>query len=355
MKVLIIKLSSLGDVVHTLPAVAALRRGLLKKHGTVRVDWLVEEAASGILKGNPLIDNVITAQRGWLKNLKSNLDVSRRLKAERYDMVMDFQGLLKSAAWVFMSGAKRKVGFSNARELSGLFLNDKAPAFDPDKHAVERYLDLAAFAGGEAGALGFTLAEDAAAKRRVLEKLSKAGLKPGAGFFVMVPSARWATKLWRVERFAELGRRAAEFSGLYVVMAGSASDRKICDQITARIGKMAVNMAGETDLKELAEVMRASRFVVTVDSGPMHVAAAVGADVVALFGPTAPWRTGPWGKGAVVVRKGSDCSPCFKKSCADLKCMDGITVEDAFEAVKTVLEGSALFERDTPQTTEARD
>lgn len=338
MKVLIIKLSSLGDVVNTLPAAAALRSGLSKKHGGLRIDWLVEEAASGILVGNALIDNVIVARRGWLKNMKANLEVSRRLKAERYDLAIDFQGLLKSGVWVFMSGAKRKIGFSNARELSAIFLNEKAPAYDPDKHAVARYLYLAAYAGGEAGDGAFTLPEDVAAKNRVFEKLSKAGLKPGVGFFVIAPSARWAAKLWSSERFAELGARAAKLSGLRVVAAGGASDRPACDGIASRIGTDAINMSGMTDLKELAEMMRASRFVVTVDSGPMHIAAAVGADVVAIFGPTAPWRTGPHGKGAIVVRKGIDCSPCFKKSCGDLKCMDGILVEDVFEAIKTVLE-----------------
>ncbi|MBI5970734.1 MAG: glycosyltransferase family 9 protein [Deltaproteobacteria bacterium] len=338
MKVLIIKLSSLGDVAHTLPAVAALRMGLSKKHATVRVDWLVEEAASGILKGNPLIDNVIVARRGWLKNLKANLDVSRRLKAESYDMVIDFQGLFKSGIWVFMSGAKKKAGFSNARELSAGFLNAKAPAYDPDKHAVERYLDLAKFAGGiTAGEAAYTLPIDEAAKISVFEKLKKAGLK-GAGFFVIVPAARWATKLWSIERFAELGKRVTDVSGLCAVMAGSASDRAVCDGIKSGIGNMALNMAGMTDLKELAEMMRAACFVVTVDSGPMHVAAAVGADVIALFGPTAPWRTGPYGRGAVVARKGLPCSPCFKKNCADLLCMDGIPVEEVFEAAKMVLE-----------------
>ena len=104
------------------------------------------------------------------------------------------------------------------------------------------------------------------------------------------------------------------------------------------IGSGAVNMAGETDLKELFALFSLSRFAVTVDSGPMHIAAASGAKVVALFGPTAPWRTGPYGKGHVIVRKGLICSPCFKKVCASPKCMEEITVEDVLEAVDS-LEG----------------
>jgi len=332
MKVLIIKLSSLGDVVHTLPALASLRKGL--KGANVRIDWLVEEAASGILLGHPLIDEVIVVKRGWLRNFHANAGAARALSARRYDLVLDFQGLLKSAVWVFFSKGARRLGFENYRELSHLALSEKLPAYDPERHAVERYMDLAVYAGGEACERLFPLTRDRAAAERVNDALCRAGLSAGGPFFVMAPCARWSTKLWGEERFASLGEKVAASTGLGVVLVGDRSDAAALERIRSAIGGAAVSLAGETGLKELAELMRMARFAVTVDSGPMHVAAAVGTRVVALFGPTAPNRTGPYGSGHVVLRSDVECSPCFLKECKDMTCMSGIDFEEAVRAAE---------------------
>ncbi len=336
MKVLIIKLSSIGDCVHTLPAAASLREGFEKKGVKARIDWLVEEAASSILKGNRLIDNVIVVKRGWLRNFRENLLAARALAATRYDLVIDFQGLLKSGIWVFLSKGKMRAGFSNARELSYLFLNDRMAPYDPERHAVDRYLDLARHAGGAPGPARFQV-DTGRAEESAEKKLRAAGISDKDAFFALVPCARWATKLWSDERFAELAKRLCERTGLKAVLAGGPGDRDAIDRMREKIGPAAVNMAGETDLPELAEVLRRAHFAVTVDSGPMHLAAAVGTRVAALFGPTAPWRTGPYGKGHIIVRKGLECSPCFSKRCRDAKCMSGITVEDALKALKPLL------------------
>lgn len=340
MKVLIIKLSSIGDVAHTLPALSALRKGLDKGGGKAQIDWLVEEAASTILSGNPLIDNIIVVKRGWRKNYSANMKTARMLASNDYDMVLDFQGLLKSGIWVFLSRGKRKIGFSNAREFSHLFLNEKLPPYDVEKHAIERYLELAKYAGGDAKGIEFLLPVDKAARETATGLLKKNGLKAD-GYFVLIVRARWKTKLWSDEKFIELARKVVDKTGLKAVLAGGREDREGLEAIKNKIGKNAVNLAGSTDLKTLAEILRASSFVVTVDSGPMHIAAAAGAKVVALFGPTAPWRTGPYGEGHVIVRKGLKCSPCFRKTCSDLKCMDEITVEEVLEAVEGFIPNKA--------------
>ncbi len=336
MKVLIIKLSSIGDVVHTLPALDALRKGFSAKGVKARIDWLVEEAASGILEGHPLIDEVITVRRGWLRNLRGNLRTARRLRERGYDIAIDFQGLLKSGVWVYLAGAKRRVGFSNSRELSHIFLNEKLPAYDPEKHAVDRYLDLARHVvgvGWPVDAPAFALGLGGAEKS-VREKLDRNGVK--SPFFVMVARARWATKLWNDDSFVELARRIAAEKGLRPVLTGGPSDAPGLSAMARAIGNGAISIAGETDLKELTALMKLSRFVVTLDSGPMHIAAAAGARVIALFGPTAPWRTGPYGDGHIIVRKGMDCSPCFKKRCRDPRCMSLISVDEVMEAVNSL-------------------
>lgn len=335
MKVLIIKLSSIGDCIHTLPAVASLREGFKNKGIKARIDWLVEEAASSVLRHSRLVDNVIVVKRGWLKNFSENRAAARALAAEHYDIVLDFQGLLKSGVWVYLSKGARRAGFSNGREMSHVFLNDRLPPYDPERHAVDRYLDLAVHAGGAPGPARFQV-DTGGAVKSAEKKLNAAGVGT-APFFAVVARARWATKLWSDDKFVELARKICEKTGFKAVLVGGPGDRAALEAIKEKIGPCAVNLGGETDLPELAEVFRRARFAVTVDSGPMHLAAAVGTRCVSLFGPTAPWRTGPYGPGHIIVRKGLECSPCFSRKCADPVCMTSISVEDVLGAMEPLL------------------
>lgn len=333
MKVLIIKLSSIGDVAQTLPALVALRRGLGQ---AAQIDWLVEEPASGLLKRCGFINNlIIVPSRGWTLAIRANIKTAKWLRAQGYDVVLDFQGLLKSGAWVAASHGKRKVGFTNAREMSHVFLNEKLPPYDPNQHAVERYLRVAQHVTGKAEPPeSLYLHPDRFAAANASRKLREVGLSKDTAYFVLAPRARWATKLWDNAKFAEAARKIIELTGLYAALVGSSLDNADIDALKSTIGAKAVNMAGAFDLAELSETMRSAAFALTVDSGPMHIAAGVGTRVIALFGPTAPWRTGPFGKGHTVIRRETACSPCFKKSCHDPRCMREISVEDVVEAVK---------------------
>ncbi|MBI5232984.1 MAG: glycosyltransferase family 9 protein, partial [Deltaproteobacteria bacterium] len=294
MRVLIVKLSSLGDVVHTLAALHALKKGL---GADVKIDWLVEEPSAGMLNSHPMLDEVVVVRKtSLLRSPFKSLAIAKRLASKRYDMVLDFQGLLKSGVWVFLSRAKRRIGFSGSREFSSIFLNESLPPYDPDMHAVARYLLLAEYVGVDIKEVLFPIHIPDEAKGRAQRLLLEQGITHGESFICAVPSARWPTKLWSEKEFARLIRLINKRTGFKSVLVGSTADMEMAERIKGCCEGSAVSLAGNTGLKELAYILGLGVFTVSVDSGPMHVAAAVGSRVVSLFGPTAPWRTGPYGE-----------------------------------------------------------
>ncbi|MBU2056029.1 MAG: glycosyltransferase family 9 protein [Proteobacteria bacterium] len=437
MNILIVKLSAIGDVIHTLPALAALRR----LYPDADITWVVEEAAADLLADHPDLNRVIVSRRKtWLSGLRRGLIIKslgemraflRELRSRRYDLVIDFHGLLKSAVIVFLSGGKRKLGYASLQEGSGLFYNEKIPE-DLGRHAVDRYLDFVRYlaAGRDdrgatclAAAPEFTIAvgeeerrhvealldehsgimttgesggeNDGSGGERAVERSfwkdvnqplearkealgEEAGLsssavegerpqRQGSGnearvsnfqqsgevrgrtlamdgersdfgrldFVAVNPVAFWETKLWGDEKFAELCDRIRTELGIGVVLTGGKAEP--LERIRAKMKTGAVNLGGKTSLRELACLYRQAALVVSTDSGPMHLAAGGGTPVVALFGPTDPTRTGPYGPGHRVIRGDLSCSPCFRKHCEDPRCMKGIGVEEVFTAVKDTL------------------
>jgi ADP-heptose:LPS heptosyltransferase len=167
-----------------------------------------------------------------------------------------------------------------------------------------------------------------------MRKRLSGAVGPGKRTVLINPMARWETKLWQEERFAELADRLVRERNAVVIFTGSTADRSVTERVRGRMQEQALDWTGETSLRELAALARLADAVITTDTGPMHLAAAAGGRVVALFGPTAPWRTGPYGPGQVVVRKGLECSPCFGRTCdIGRRCMTGITVEDVMKAL----------------------
>jgi heptosyltransferase-1 len=341
MNILLIKLSAIGDVVQTLPALESIK----KTYPDSEITWVVEEAAAGILEGHPLIDRLLISRRkAWIRMLRNPstlvsgmgniMRFIRELRSVQYDIAVDFQGLLKSGVLIGLSRAKRKIGFDRTRELSYLFLNERLPAYDIEKHALERYLDVARYLGAQDPSPACTLPieHEVSAIRARIEALQPGG-RP---LVVMNPVARWKTKLWPERSFAELADRLIQEKNAVIIFTGSPADRAVVDGIISLMSRNAVNWAGETTLKELAALASLADHFITTDTGPMHLAAAAGAKVLALFGPTAPWRTGPYGQSHTVIRTGIECSPCFKRTCNNqMRCMTGITVEDVMEKINT--------------------
>ena len=174
-------------------------------------------------------------------------------------------------------------------------------------------------------------------RNRVEELLQRNDIDKKGRFVAVSPVALWDTKLWADEKFAALCDRIAEELKVSVIFTGS--ERGKLEHIQSLMKTPSVNLGGKTTLRDLAYLYQRSALLITTDSGPMHIAAAMGTPVIALFGPTDPSRTGPYGKGHVVIRRELSCSPCFLKKCDSMKCMSGITIEEVFHAVREKLSG----------------
>ena len=343
MDILIVKLSAIGDVIHTLPALNAIR----KHYARARITWLVEEEAAGLIAGHPALDRVIVSRRkrwakgilrkGCLKMIKESYRFIRELRDTRYDLVIDFHGLLKSGLLIGLSKGKRKVGFGKGMEhaeYSYLFLNERVPAVDMETHALTRNMMLVRALGIPADEIAYRLPVGEQERRLVAELLVRCGDQGSKTLVAINPVAKWATKLWSNAKFAELADRLIAEHDALIVFTGSQSDRNVITRIGSLMKHEATNLAGETNLKTLAALYERTGVAVVTDTGPMHLAAALGTPVVALFGPTAPWRTGPFGSGHQVVRIGLECSPCFKRQCpSSIECMEEISVEQVLHGI----------------------
>jgi lipopolysaccharide heptosyltransferase II len=206
-----------------------------------------------------------------------------------------------------------------------------------NQHAIDRSFLLLKGIDVPAGDLRYTLPESPQHEDEAMALLRGCGVKGEDRFVAINPMARWPTKLWEPEHFAALAERL-ECEGVCVVFTGSAQDRPALDEIGRFMTRPYRRLDGKTSLKHLAALYRRAQVLVTTDSGPMHLAAAVGTPVVALFGPTAPWRTGPYGRNHVVLRADLSCSPCFKKQCLttlyeERACMKRLSVDRVADTV----------------------
>ncbi|MCK4910987.1 MAG: lipopolysaccharide heptosyltransferase I [Thermodesulfovibrionales bacterium] len=322
-KCLIVKPSSLGDIIHSLPFLSALRA----RFPDAEIHWLVASEFSSLLEGHPMIDRVWSINMSQWKNpavLPSTMvEIYRKtlsLRAERYDLVVDLQGLFRSAMATLLSGAPARVGFTEAREGAPHFYNHRVNG-GTDIHAVERYLKVAYALGCNTESIEFPMP---------YEDYALPGL-PSGQYAVIVPGARWESKVWPAENYGAL----ASLLPVKSVIVGSSADNERAVLVERHSMGKAMDITGKTSLKELSGVIRNSSFMVTNDSGPMHIAAAFGVPVYAIFGPTSPERTGPYGKGHTILSSDEPCAPCFKKRCDDLKCMEGVSPSDVLEAIKS--------------------
>jgi heptosyltransferase-1 len=343
MKILVIKPSSLGDVIHALPFLKALKDTFPE----ALIDWVISRNLKGILEDNPFINELIIFNKDTWKNMKrlgktisEVSSLKKKLQSKHYDIVVDLQGLLRSGLISFFTPATQKIGFADAREGSR-YLYDKKVSVPADMHAVDKCLQVAKELGADIRKVDFPLNVN----RKAKDKLNKQ-LGDITDYVVIVPSARWISKRWPVDSFASLIRKIS----IPCIISGSKGDRKIAQKIKERARPATekrtergpvVDLCGKTDLKELTALIAGARAVVSNDSGPMHIAAALNIPTIAIFGPTDPSKTGPYrwqtNKNFKVLKADVPCSPCRKKKCREFECMSQVKAETVYKSLKTYL------------------
>lgn len=343
MKVLIVKVSALGDVVHALPVLAYLHETC----DDLSVDWLVEAAFAPLLEGHPLINRVVPLDtRGWRKegavaSVSGAWRIVRTLRREQYDVVLDLQGNSKSGLFTWLSDAPRRFGFDRdqAREVLNLIATNHKAIIPPECHYIgSRYLQVArsAFPDGPDVPLWGPLpvAEHAAAT--VHDLIDRYGLRPRA-FFVIHYGTTWETKKWPLDRWCDLVARLAGEGCQMALTWGNQDEHFAAEKMAAVSGGNAVVWPRGT-LPELVALLAAARLVIGADTGPVHIAAAVGTSTVSLFRVTDSRRNGPPGDRHIRLQAGMDCSPCLRKSCdLDDECGHSISVASVLAAVEKLL------------------
>ncbi len=352
-KLLIVRLSAIGDVVHVLHSLKTLRESYPSSH----IAWLVEDKAEGILRGQADLDEIIVfPKKKWLAGLKNPLTFIQTtreiysfisaLRSKGFELALDFQGNLKSGIMTFLTGTPLRVGFTKGycREGNFLFTNYHiAPALKR-LHRIEKNLALLEGLGlrpARAGVSLFTSRED----EEFVDSFLKNIKGPVKGEAVVKPlvvihpgtSDFGAYKRWPIENYAQLADKLVGELGLNVVFTWGPSELERVKEIITTMKQTAYPGPKTETLGQLVSLIRRANLFISGDTGPMHIASALGISQVAIFGPKDPVIYGPYQKNAIVVRKEFDCSPCTKRTCDDPICITSITPEDVFGAAKVRL------------------
>ncbi len=341
MKILILKPSSLGDVIHALPVLR-----LLKLHWPQsEIHWWLESGLVPLLSGDPDLSGIFSFDRNrWSSRLNSLelLGSIRAMRRQRFDLAIDLQGLARSGVFTWLANADTSIGLDNpregGREGARLFYDRLVPSSAAGTHAVDRYLAVLPMLGVPVHKIFCWLPEHAGFAALVREKWKV----DSARWVAFLPGARWDNKRWPLEYFVETARRLLkEHTGVKIAILGGKADRELGHAIAAANTEHCLDLTGQTELLEMIEWVRLCDLMITNDTGPMHVAAALGKPVVALFGPTNPAGTGPYGQRQNVLQVSDlPCVPCMKGECrysVPLACLKNITPAMVCERAEKLL------------------
>ncbi|MFZ0235012.1 MAG: glycosyltransferase family 9 protein [Candidatus Acidiferrales bacterium] len=320
---LLVRLGSLGDVIHALPAASVLRDAFPE----ARIDWAIDPKWQRLLEGNPDLNEIISVDRKSAAGIASTVT---KLRAAQYTCAIDFQALYKSALLAFSSGAPRRIGFqsSYAREaLASLLYTDQMNPRGP--HKVDHNLTLAEAAGARLTTPRFPIQVRPEDETRVAEELAHHNI---TDFYVLNPGGGWRSKCWPPGRYGELHRQLTEQHGWRGVVSFGPGEEKLAQDVVCTAG-IPPAIAIPLDLGPLMALLRRAKFVVSADTGPLHLAAALGTPTVGLFGPTDPARNGAYGDASISIRNPRSSETTYRRGTSYLSAMLSITVEQVIDAI----------------------
>lgn len=319
MKILVIKLGALGDVINTLPVVVNMHR-----HFNAEIHWLVAPLSLPILTCHPAVSKTIVFDK---RRLKKNLPgVLRSIRETEYDIIIDFQRILKSALFCMAARGRRRLGFDRTRckEMTGLFPFERIPHGDPDSHMLTQYMEFGRYLGVPCSRVSWQI-----------PRVESHDPQLPSEYIVLNIGATKQPNRWPLDRFAELADRVHERFRMPCVITGGPEDRDEATVVQNRTQWEIINLAGRTSVMELVEIIARAECVITADTGPMHLASALGTKLVALFGPSDPSRTGPFR--GTVLKAGVPCGPCNKKQCSNPACMEQIETCEVMDRLAGIL------------------
>ncbi len=322
--ILIIKMSSLGDVIHALPTLYALR----KRFPKARITWAVHSTFAALIPGAPWVDEIYFIDRKRIRQLSYWRELRRDLHSRHFDLVIDLQMIAKSALVSLLSGGRRRIGYWDARE--GSFLASE-PIKGPHQksHIIEQLLDVATYLGCDTSEIHFPIREHEKETETVRRLLAENGIE--GRYVVLVPGTRGEHKKWPLAHWGELAKRLAD-AGIFSVISGSPGEEEMGEEIkTLSPSPRTVNLIGKTNLLELCALDEMAALHISGDTGPLHIANAVGVPLIALFGPTPFDRNGPLGNPAADVLLAEDPGKETTK-------METISVDAVYELARKKLE-----------------
>lgn len=338
--ILIVKPSALGDIIMAMPALSALR----KSFPQAKISWLVRPEFADILRSHRFVDDVILFDRKFLgkawyniKALSGIFALIKELRSRRFDLTVDLQGLFRTAGLCWLSGCKKRFGMADGREFATFFYTDKVTCTQDNMHMVDYYLKVAQAAGGDISQLDFALTDDPHSHTQVDSILKKNNLR-NDNYVVLMPGSAHQDKCWPVERFAAIADKIKNNFGLSAVAIGSASEKALCDKLNEAAKSEVVNLAGQTNISELVSLISRAKLAITNDTGPGHIAVALGVDVVFLFGPSNSARIGPYKKDdSFIAVNAQSWGPEFRSSDPKYD-IRAISAEEVYEKVSHKLQ-----------------
>ena len=343
--ILCVRLSAIGDVIHALPIASALRQS----YPNAEISWIVQDLAYDLVADNPNLDNVILLPKeSWREDFKDakwqTLKQGKKffddLKAKYdFDIALDVHGLFKSGLTTYLSGAKRRIGPADGREGSTLFYNHQVDMPQEEIHQIDRNLHLAKVLGADIEGVDFSIVTPDDVQEKVKQLLIDLEIEESERLVAINPFTTWEAKDWFKERYAKLADKLIEELDCSILFTGGPGDKSGVDDIIEMMEQKAHNLAGETNLKELANLYTRVDMFVGGDTGPMHLAVAQDTLCVVLMGPTNPNTHGPYGGEHTVIQADIECKNCWERVCPreNHLCMERITVRQVYESVRFVL------------------